>query len=302
MSLPQAAQVLHPSAHVAAAASSLVSSRSHYVDCAGLQVHVTEWGPPQGETVVAWHGLARTGRDMDEVAAHLARRYRVVCPDTPGRGLSQWCADPADYHLEAYVRTAQTLLDALGIDQAHWLGTSMGGAIGLVGAAGALRGRIRRLVLNDVGPSLNPQAVHRIRSYAGAPPAFATVTELEQYFRTVYAPYGWLSDAQWRRLTETSVRRLPDGRVTPHYDPAMVQQFVLHPLDYERWAEWDALDLPVLCLRGEHSDLLLRETAEAMRSRGPRAVVVEIGACGHAPALNTPEQCALVERFLAGCT
>ena len=124
-------------------------------------------------------------------------------------------------------------------------------------------------------------------------------TELEQFFRAVYAPYGWLSDAQWRRLTESSVRRLPDGRVTPHYDPAMVQQFVHHPHDYERWAEWDTLDLPVLCLRGEHSDLLLRETAEAMRTRGPRAVVVEISGCGHAPALNTPEQFALVERFLA---
>lgn len=282
------------------AALASLSPRSRYVDCAGLQVHVTEWGRPDAETVVAWHGLARTGRDMDDVAAHLARRYRVLCPDTPGRGLSQWCHDPAHYHLEAYVRTAVALLDAMQVEQLHWLGTSMGGAIGLVAAAGALRGRIRRLVLNDIGPSLNPQAVQRIRTYAGDPPAFATVTELEQYFRTVYAPYGWLSDAQWRHLTETSVRRLPDGRVTPHYDPAMVQQFVHHPLDYERWAEWDALDLPVLCLRGEHSDLLLRETAEAMRSRGPRAVVVEIGGCGHAPALNTPEQCALVERFLAG--
>ncbi|MEN9419715.1 MAG: hypothetical protein RI988_3336 [Pseudomonadota bacterium] len=273
--------------------------RSHYVDCGGLQVHVTEWGAHHAQTVIAWHGLARTGRDMDDVAAHLARRYRVLCPDTPGRGLSQWCADAARYHLEAYVHTAAALMDALEVEQAHWLGTSMGGAIGLVGAAGVLRGRIRRLVLNDIGPSLNPAAVERIRAYAGSPPAFATVTELEQFFRTVYAPYGWLSDAQWRRLTETSVRRLPDGRVTPHYDPAMVQQFVHHPHDYERWAEWDRLDLPVLCLRGEHSDLLLRETAEAMRTRGPRAVVVEISGCGHAPALNTPEQFALVERFLA---
>ena len=118
--------------------------------------------------------------------------------------------------------------------------------------------------------------------------------------RTIYQPYGWLSDAQWRRLTESSVRRLPDGRVTPHYDPAMVQQFVTRPDDYERWAEWDSLDIPVLCLRGESSDLLLRETTEQMRQRGPRAVVVEIAGCGHAPAQNTPEQFALVERFLAG--
>jgi pimeloyl-ACP methyl ester carboxylesterase len=176
----------------------------------------------------------------------------------------------------------------------------MGGAIGTLAAAGPLRGRIRRLVLNDNGPSLAAGAIERIRNYAGSPAAFATVGELEAYFRSVYKPYGWLSDAQWRRLTETSVRRLPDGRVTPHYDPAMVQQFISHPDDYELWDAWDTLDLPVLCLRGEASDLLLRETADAMRERGPRAVVVEIPGCGHAPALNTPEQFALVERFLAG--
>ena len=123
--------------------------------------------------------------------------------------------------------------------------------------------------------------------------------ELEQYFRTIYKPYGWLSDAQWRRLTETSTRRLPDGRVTPHYDPAMVMQFTPHTDDYLLWDAWDTLDLPVLCLRGQSSDLLLPDTAEQMRQRGPRAVVVEIAGCGHAPALNTPEQFALVERFFA---
>ena len=108
-----------------------------------------------------------------------------------------------------------------------------------------------------------------------------------------------MSDAQWRRLTETSTRRLPDGRVTPHYDPAMVMQFTHHVDDYALWDAWDSLDLPVLCLRGEHSDLLLPEVADAMRNRGPRAVVVQIAGCGHAPTLNTPEQYALVERFLA---
>jgi pimeloyl-ACP methyl ester carboxylesterase len=162
-----------------------------------------------------------------------------------------------------------------------------------------LRGRIRRLVLNDNGPALAPEAIERIRSYAGHPAAFDTVSELEQYFRTVYKPYGWLSDAQWRRLAETSTRRLPDGRVTPHYDPAMVRQFIAHPNDYDLWEAWDTLELPVLCLRGEDSDLLLRDTTDRMRQRGPRAAVVEIAGCGHAPALNTPDHHALVERFLA---
>jgi pimeloyl-ACP methyl ester carboxylesterase len=278
-----------------------MSFTSNYLRCAGREIHYTEWGAHHDEVVIAWHGLARTCRDMDDIAAHLARRYRVICPDTIGRGLSQWAADPGrEYCLAVYVQLAVSLVTQLKIERFHWLGTSMGGAIGTKAAAGLLRGRMRRLVLNDNGPQLAPEAIARIRSYAGNPAAFATVSELEQYFRTVYKPYGALSDEQWRRLTETSTRRLPDGRVTPHYDPAMVRQFIDHPADYELWPEWDALDVPVLCLRGEDSDLLLRETTEGMRQRGPRAVVVEIAGCGHAPALNTPEQFALVERFLAG--
>ena len=274
---------------------------SRYLTCEGREIHVTEWGGGQAEVVVAWHGLARTGRDMDHIASVLAQRFRVICPDTLGRGLSQWSPLPAEeYCLAFYEKLAVSLLDQLGIDHCLWLGTSMGGAIGLRAAATVLRGRIQRLVMNDIGPELAAPAVARIRGYAGSPPAFATVGELEQYFRTVYKPYGALTDAQWRRLTETSVRRLPDGRVTPHYDPAMVRQFIAHPQDYDQWDAWDALPIPVLVLRGADSDLLLPDVAEAMRNRGPRAVVVTIPGCGHAPALNTPAQFALVERFFAG--
>ena len=275
--------------------------KSRYLACEGREIHFTEWGEPDRETVVAWHGLARTGRDMDDIAAHLARHYRVICPDTIGRGLSQWSPHPErEYCLDFYARVAVSLLDALQVEQCHWLGTSMGGAIGLRLAGGALKGRIRRLVLNDMGPRIADAAVERIRAYAGKPPRFERVSELEQYFRTVYKPYGWLSDEQWRRLAETSARRLPDGGVTTHYDPDMVMQFVHHPGDYDQWDAYDRIEVPTLCLRGETSDLLLAETAEEMRRRGPRAVVVTIPGCGHAPALNVPDQLNLVERFFAG--
>ncbi|MEW5862033.1 MAG: alpha/beta hydrolase [Pseudomonadota bacterium] len=278
-----------------------MSAVSNYVVCEGRELHYLEWGARHAEAVIAWHGLARTGRDMDEIAAHLARRYRVICPDTIGRGLSQWSPEPEkEYCLAFYGRLAVSLMQQLGIESAHWIGTSMGGAIGIHLAAGPLRGRIRRLVLNDIGPKLGAAAVARIRAYAGNPPQFDRVSELEQYFRTVYRPFGWLSDAQWRRLTETSARRTPEGKVTPHYDPKMVLQFTHHPHDYDQWEAWDAIDVPTLCLRGEASDLLLPEVAEEMRKRGPKAVVVTIAGCGHAPALNVPEQLALVERFLAG--
>ncbi|WP_332778130.1 alpha/beta fold hydrolase [Polaromonas sp.] len=280
---------------------------SHYVTCAGREIHYTEWGAQHERTVIAWHGLARTGRDMDELAEHLSSRYRVICPDTIGRGLSQWSPRPAqEYCLRFYARIAAALFDQLKIEKAHWVGTSMGGAIGTVCASGlfqpGMKNRIQSLTLNDNAPQLADAAIGRIRAYAGSPPAFDTVLELEAFFRMVYKPYGWLSDAQWRRLTETSARRLPDGRVTPHYDPAMVQQFISHPDDYLIWDHYDVLNIPVLCLRGADSDLVLRETTREMMRRGPGASgltqVVEVDGCGHAPALNVPGQLDRVAAFI----
>ena len=281
---------------------------SNYVTCAGREIHFTEWGSGKGPTVIAWHGLARTGRDMDELAAALSDRFRVICPDTIGRGFSQWSPEPGrEYTLAFYARIAAELFDRLGIARAHWVGTSMGGAIGTVCAGGlvepALQGRIQSLVLNDNAPRLAQAAIERIRDYAGNPPAFATMAELEAFFRQVYRPYGWLSDAQWRRLTETSTRRLPDGRVTPHYDPAMVRQFTDHPNDYDLWEHYDRIRVPVLLLRGAQSDLVLPDAAAEMLTRGPGrlglARVVEIPGCGHAPALNVPQQLELVRGFIA---
>jgi pimeloyl-ACP methyl ester carboxylesterase len=280
---------------------------SNYATCAGREIHFTEWGSEHRRTVIAWHGLARTGRDMDELAASLSDRYRVICPDTLGRGFSQWSPDPGnEYTLAFYARIAADLFERLGIAQAHWVGTSMGGAIGTVCAGGLvvpqLKTRIRSLVLNDNAPHLAPAAIERIRNYAGNPPAFATMAELEAFFRQVYKPYGWMSDAQWRRLTETSMRRLPDGRVTPHYDPAMVRQFIEHPHDYELWEHYDRIRIPVLLLRGAESDLVLPEAATEMLTRGPGlsglAKVVEVAGCGHAPALNLPGQLDLVRSFI----
>ena len=287
-----------------------MSFTSHYLTCAGRELHYTDWRPaaPVRGTVVAWHGLARTGRDMDELAAHLsARGWRVLCPDMVGRGLSQWAEHPKDeYCLAFYARIARELLVQLGIEHCHWVGTSMGGAIGTVAASGyfepELKKRIRSLTLNDNAPQLAQPAIERIKAYAGQPPAFDRVTELEAFLRTAYKPYGFLTDAQWRRLTETSTRRLPDGRVTPHYDPAIVGQFIHYPDDYLIRHHYDALDIPVLLLRGVDSDLVLKDTAEQMSTRGPGArgqlQWVEVPGCGHAPALNVAEQLKLVTDFI----
>jgi pimeloyl-ACP methyl ester carboxylesterase len=280
---------------------------SHYLQCHGFNIHFTAWGDASLPVVIAWHGLARTGRDFDALAEQLAPHYRVICPDTIGRGLSQWSPAPKDdYSFATYAHITLDLMDALHIQQAHWVGTSMGGALGLVCAAGlevpALKGRIRSLVLNDIAPEISTEAVERIKAYAGQPPAFDTVPELEAFFRAAYAPFGFQTEAQWTHLTETSTRRLPDGRVTPHYDPQITQQFFREVPEYPMWREYDALTIPVMVLRGANSDLIAPETIRAMQTRGPgaqgRLRSEEIAGCGHAPALNVPAQWQLVADFL----
>jgi pimeloyl-ACP methyl ester carboxylesterase len=280
---------------------------SHYLPCHGFNIHYTAWGDASRPVVIAWHGLARTGRDFDALAEQLAPHYRVICPDTIGRGLSQWSHAPQDdYSFATYARIALDLMDGLNIHQAHWVGTSMGGALGLVCAAAlelpAFKGRIRSLALNDIAPEISAVAVDRIKAYAGQPPAFDTVPELEAFFRQAYAPFGEQTDAQWRHLAETSTRRLPDGRVTPHYDPNITQQFFRAVPEYPMWDAYDTLNIPVLVMRGVNSDLISPDTIQAMRTRGPGAQGLlrteEIPGCGHAPALNVPAQWQLIADFL----
>ena len=273
-----------------------MTALSRYVQCAGYELHFIFCCFEYAPVGIAWQGLARTGRDMDAVAQFLVGQgFRVICPDTIGRGFSQWSRAPKDeYCLRFYARLARELFDALGIERAHWVGTSMGGAIGTVCASGlwepSMQDRIATLVLNDNAPQLAEAALARIKAYAGQPPVFDSMAELEQFFRTAYTPFGWLSDLEWRKLTETSTRRLSDGRVTPHYDPAIIQQFTEHENDYLIWPHYDALDLPVLLLRGVNSDLVLKDVAEQMQTRGPGSKGlfewIEVPDCGHAPALN----------------
>ncbi|MGO9361296.1 MAG: alpha/beta fold hydrolase [Xanthobacteraceae bacterium] len=270
--------------------------QSHYVTLCGREVHYVEWGTRGKPPLILWHGVARTGRDFDDLAIALADRRHIIVPDTIGRGLSQWSPDPVnEYTIGFYTKQAVELIAHLGFDTFDWIGTSMGAIIGIRAAAGPLAGRIRRFVLNDMGPIVAQAALDRIRSYAGAPPRFDRVTELEAYFRRIYTPYGHLSDAQWRRLTETSVRRLPDGGITTHFDPKIAQHFNHNE---EQWDNWDKLSCEMLCLRGETSDLLLAEDTETMVKRNPRCKVVTIAGCGHAPALNVPDQIKLVGDFI----
>jgi pimeloyl-ACP methyl ester carboxylesterase len=260
----------------------------------------TEWGLAEAErTVVCVHGMTRNGRDFDALAAALAEAgWRVVCPDVVGRGQSDRLAEPAAYGFPQYLADMTALIARLGVAEVDFVGTSMGGLMGLTMAA--LPGTpVRHLVLNDVGPFVPAAALERIGTYLGRDPVFPDLAAAEAYFRQVHVPFGSLTDDQWRHLTEHSLRPVEPGAYRLAYDPRIAQRPDETPIaDVDLWAQWDAVACPTLVLRGAHSDLLLAETAREMSQRGPRAQVVEIPGCGHAPALMDKDQIAVVVDWL----
>lgn len=276
-----------------------MTGTSRFLTCAGYEIHFMEWGDPGAPPLIMWHGLARTGRDFDDLARALSDTYRVICPDTIGRGMSQWAKDrEKDYCFAVYGAIATDLIDRLGFKTVRWVGTSMGGLIGIHLAGGPLASRITHLFVNDVGPEIPVAATDRIAAYVGAPPAFDTVSELEQWLRTVYAPFGDNPDGFWQTMAETSYRRLEDGRVIAHYDPKIVTQFTAHKSDLDLWRAFEAVSCPTLLLRGADSDVLPKAVAERMVALGQNCALEEVAGYGHAPTLNTPDQIALIRTFL----
>ncbi len=275
------------------------NSRSRYVRCCGRELHVLEWGPQDAPPIVAWHGIARNAADFATLGNALSQQFRIIAPDTIGRGFSQWSLDPAtEYTVPFYVRLAQALFDELSIERAGWAGTSMGGIVGLAAAATLLRERISALFLNDVTPAApDIEGLRRIAGYMANPPQFDTVAEFEQYLRTIYAPAGPRGDDAWRATAEASLRRLPNGKVTTHYDPAIARAFENMQSVSDLWDAYDGLSIPVLLMRGERSDIASAADAKRMTERGPMALVRDLPGIGHAPWLDTPEQIDLVRDF-----
>jgi len=278
--------------------------RQRQVQCittSGLhRMAYTEWGNPgNGKVLVCVHGLSRCSRDFDTLARAMADEYRVVCPDVPGRGLSGWLKDPMEYQVQTYVADMVTLLARLDADSLHWVGTSMGGLIGMT-LASLPETPLQKLVLNDVGPVISAVSLARIGEYLGFAPQFPDFATAVQYVRAVSATFGAHSDAQWATLTEHVTRTQSDGSYRMHYDPAIAVPFNAAKVekDIELWPYYDAIRCPTLVIRGALSDLLKRETVEQMAARGPRAKTVEIPEVGHAPTLMHAEQIAIVREFL----
>ncbi|CAN0620130.1 AB hydrolase-1 domain-containing protein [Burkholderia multivorans] len=284
--------------------------RQRRVQCAsaaGLHhVAYTEWGDPANPRVlVCVHGLTRSGRDFDRLAAALSDVYRVVCPDVAGRGQSDWLADPRLYAIPQYVADMVTLIARLDVEAVDWFGTSMGGLIGL-GLAGLPGSPVRRMIVNDVGPHIEPDALARIGEYFGVAPRFASEQEGIDYLTSLSLPFGALSADDWRALNAPLLRALPEGGFTLRYDPRIAEPFkaVTPELaalgEATLWRSVEAMDAQVLVVRGESSDLLSRETAADMVARGKRVSQVEVAGAGHAPAFVSADQIALARGFFVG--
>lgn len=259
----------------------------------------TEWGDQDNPNVlVCVHGLSRNGRDFDDLARAMVATHRVVCPDIVGRGQSDWLRDPSGYGIPQYVADVMVLIARLDVVGVDWLGTSMGGLIGLVLASFEYT-PVRRFLLNDIGPAISPASIRRIGDYIGRAPKFAGIEDAERYIRAVSAPFGCLTDAQWRALTESSVRPLPDGRLEMIYDPQIAGSFhrATAAGEVDLWPYFDRIRCPVRVVRGELSDLLTRDVALAMTQRGPHPDLLEVPAVGHAPMFMDEAQIAIVRAF-----
>jgi pimeloyl-ACP methyl ester carboxylesterase len=257
-----------------------------------------EWGDPANPRVlVCVHGLTRNGRDFDYVARALSDAYRVVCPDIVGRGRSDWLRDPVDYNYPVYLGDLTTLMARLGAENVDWLGTSMGGILGMTLAS--LPGSpVRKLVVNDVGCMIPKAAIARIGQYLGKDPPYPSIEALEADLRK-HSPFGELSDEQWRQLAITSAKN-EGGQWRFRYDPGIAKNFnAAPPADVDLRAFWQRIPGPVLVIRGEHSDLLLGETLEEMRTR-PRTESLVVPRTGHCPMLMDDQQVGAVRRFLLG--
>nr|BAD99135.1 poly(3-hydroxybutyrate) depolymerase [Cupriavidus necator H16] len=289
------------------------SPRLGFVQCispAGLhRMAYHEWGDPANPRVlVCAHGLTRTGRDFDTVASALCGDYRVVCPDVAGRGRSEWLADANGYVVPQYVSDMVTLIARLNVEKVDWFGTSMGGLIGM-GLAGLPKSPVRNVLLNDVGPKLAPSAVERIGAYLGLPVRFKTFEEGLAYLQTISASFGRHTPEQWRELNAAILKPVQgtDGLEWGlHYDPQLAVPFrkstpeAIAAGEAALWRTFEAIEGPVLVVRGAQSDLLLRETVAEMVARGKHVSSVEVPDVGHAPTFVDPAQIAIAPQFFTG--
>lgn len=272
---------------------------------AGLhRISYKEWGDFDNPNVlVCVHGITRVSDDFDVLAQALSDHYRVICPDIVGRGQSDSLPNPQFYQVPQYVSDMVTLLARLDVETVDWFGTSMGGLIGM-GLASMPNNPIRKLILNDVGPSLNLEAIARIGDYIGQDVRFDTFDEAAAYIREVSISFGAHTEAQWHKLAADVLKKNQDGKWIRHYDlnlsvpvKAITPELAV-AAQAMLWKAYDAITCQTLLVRGGDSDLLSIAAAQEMTQRGPHAQLIEIAGVGHAPTFVQPEQIAIARNFL----
>lgn len=266
-----------------------------------------QWGDPHNPKVlVCVHGLTRVSDDFDNMARELSDVYRVVCPDVVGRGRSDWLRDPQHYHVPQYVSDMVTLLARLDTETVDWFGTSMGGLIG-IGLASLPNSPVRKLVLNDVGTTLDYAFLKRIGEFLGQPIRFPTFEEAAHYIRAISTTFGTHTDEEWRKFAADALRQDKDGQWIPHYDLKLAMPVKAQTAESFQQASvmlqaaYDAITCPTLVVRGAESDLLSREAAQEMTKRGPKAKLVELPGVGHAPTFMHADQIAVAREFFLNC-
>jgi pimeloyl-ACP methyl ester carboxylesterase len=267
------------------------------------RLHYTEWGDPQNPKIlICVHGLIRNGRDFDILARQLANTYRVICPDIVGRGQSDWLTDGADYTYQTYVQDLLQLIMQLNITELDWLGTSMGGLIGIF-LTPLVPGIVQRLILNDVGPFIEGEQLSRIARYVGLVPIFKNLAEAMAYMKKAYAPFGITEHEHWQHFTESSVRQLDNGTWTTAYDPAIGSTTFRSEKDgkisdFDGWPFWEQVQCPTLIIRGGDSDILSPETYQRMLASRSNIEGIEFPGVGHAPALMDTAQIQAISDWL----
>jgi len=279
--------------------------REGRVTCTGKngdhEIAFTDWGDVSNPNIlVCAHGLTRNSRDFDKIAESLSEDYRVICPDMVGRGNSDWLSQADEYGYPQYVADTLTLLGQFEIRTLNWLGTSMGGLLGMMLAA-MPDTPIQRMVINDIGPFIKRAPLRRIAAYLSARPKFETFEDLESHLREIHAPFGPLTDGEWHHVATHSALQTADNRWQTRYDPDISVPFCKAiDADIDIWEIWDQIRCPVLVLRGADSDLLSGETAAEMTTRGPGSVTVkEFEGVGHAPMLMADDQILCIQRWLS---
>jgi pimeloyl-ACP methyl ester carboxylesterase len=278
--------------------------KEHYLKCQGenetYKMFYREWGDSNNPKVLfCVHGFTRNSQDFSYLAEALKDKYRVICPDVVGRGKSDWLDDKTKYDYTTYVRDMIHLVSHLKPETLDWIGTSMGGNIGMI-ISGTNKHLIRKLVLNDVGPKVTKDVVQRLQDQFEEVQIFKNLEDAEEHLRDIYHSFGKLTVQEWRKITKDSFMQLDDGTYVRNYDPGITHNLKqLEAMDVEIWEIWDNINCPVMSVRGVNSDVLTSEILWEMQMRGPDVVVLDVPETGHTPTLLNDSQIAKIRQWLS---